>query len=135
MIFKCKSKETSSRKWSKIFKISAHQIYEQNYKASDSLTSTSPRGPIELAILAEKPGLRGIHKATKTGWKERLIISYMKWVAGPGSMHDTGHLGLVHWDDPEGWYGEGGERRVQDGEHMYTCGRFILIYGKTNTIL
>ena len=26
---------------------------------------------------------------------------------------------LVHWDDPEGWYGEGGGRRVQDGEHMY----------------
>ena len=44
-------------------------------------------------------------------------------------------VGLVHWDDPEGWYGEGGGRRVQDGEHMYTCGRFILIYGKTNTIL
>ena len=42
-------------------------------------------------------------------------------------MHDTGCLGLVHWDDPEGWYGEGGGRRVQDGEHMYTCGRFILI--------
>ena len=38
-------------------------------------------------------------------------------------------------DDPEGWYGEGGERRGQDGEHMYTCGRFILMYGKTNTIL
>ena len=31
--------------------------------------------------------------------------------------------------------GEGGGRRVQDGEHMYTCGRFILIFGKTNTIL
>jgi len=30
---------------------------------------------------------------------------------------------------------EGGGRRVQDGEHMYTCGRFMLIYGKTNTIL
>ena len=29
----------------------------------------------------------------------------------------------------------GGGRRVQEGEHMYTCGRFILIYGKTNTIL
>ena len=42
--------------------------------------------------------------------------------------------GLVHWDDPEGWYGEGGGRRVQDGEHMYTCGGFILIFGKTNTI-
>ena len=32
----------------------------------------------------------------------------------------------------EGWYGEGGGRSVQDGEHMYTCGRFILIFGKTN---
>ena len=50
-------------------------------------------------------------------------------------MHDTGCLALVHWDDPEGWYGEGGGRRVQDGEHMYTCGGFILIFGKTNTII
>ena len=39
-----------------------------------------------------------------------------------------------HWDDPEGWDGEGGGRRVQDGEHVYTCARFMLIYGKTNTI-
>ena len=39
------------------------------------------------------------------------------------------------WDDPEGWYGEGGGRTVQDGEHMYTCGGFILIFGKTNTIM
>ena len=66
---------------------------------------------------------------------ETCIISYMKRVASPGSIHDTECLGLVHWDDPEGWYGEGGGRRVQDGEHMYTCGGFILIYGKTNTIL
>ena len=50
-------------------------------------------------------------------------------------IHDTGCLGLVQWDDPEGWYGEGGGRRVQDGEHMYTYGGFISIYGKTNTIL
>ena len=50
-------------------------------------------------------------------------------------MHDTGCLGLVHWDNPEGWYGEGGGRRVQDGEHMYTCGGSISIFGKTNTIL
>ena len=66
---------------------------------------------------------------------ETGIISYMKRVTSPGLMHDTGCLGLVHWDDPEGWNGEGGGRRVQDGEHMYTCGRFMLIYGKTNTIL
>jgi len=24
---------------------------------------------------------------------------------------------------------------IQDGEHVYTCGGFMLIYGKTNTIL
>ena len=30
---------------------------------------------------------------------------------------------------------EGGGRRVQGGEHMYTCGGFILIFGKTNTIM
>jgi len=42
---------------------------------------------------------------------------------------------LVHWDDPEGGYGEEGGRRVQDGEHRYTCGGFISIFGKTNTIL
>ena len=49
-------------------------------------------------------------------------------------MQDTGCLGLVHWDDPEGWYGEGGGRRVQDGEHRYTCGGFISIFGKTNIV-
>ena len=37
------------------------------------------------------------------------IISYKKRIASPGSMQDTGSLGLVHWDDPEGWYGEGWE--------------------------
>ena len=41
---------------------------------------------------------------------ETCITSYMKRVASPGSMHDTGCLGLVHWDDPEGWYGEEGGR-------------------------
>jgi len=38
-------------------------------------------------------------------------------------------------DDPEGGYGERGGRGVQDGEHVYTCGGFMLMYGKTNTIL
>ena len=66
---------------------------------------------------------------------ETYIISYVKRIASPGSMHDTGRLGLVHWDDPEGWYGEGGGRGVQDGDHVYTCGRFMLMYGKTITIL
>jgi len=49
---------------------------------------------------------------------ETCETSCMKRDANPGSMHDAGCLGLVHWDDPEGWCGEGGGRRVQDGEHM-----------------
>ena len=53
------------------------------------------------------------------------------------SRFDAGYriLGLVHWDDPEGWDGEGGGRGFQDGEHVYTRGGFMLLYGKTNTIL
>ena len=66
---------------------------------------------------------------------ETCIISYMKRITSPGLMHDTGCLGLVHWDDPEGWYGEGGGRGVHDGEHVYTRGGFMLMYGKTNTVL
>ena len=50
-------------------------------------------------------------------------------------MHDTGCSGLVHWDDPDGWDREGVGRGVQDGEHMYTGGGFMSMYGKTNTIL
>ena len=44
-------------------------------------------------------------------------------------------LGLVHWDDPEGWYGEERGRGFQDGEHVYTHGGFMFMYGKTNTML
>jgi len=66
---------------------------------------------------------------------ETYILSYVKWIASPGSMHETGYSGLVHWDDPEEWDEEGGGRGVQDGEHMYTCGGFMSMYGKTTTIL
>ena len=66
---------------------------------------------------------------------ETCIISYKKQIASLGSMQDTGRLGLVHWDDSEGWYREGGRRWFQNGEHVDTRGRFMLMYGKTNTIL
>ena len=66
---------------------------------------------------------------------ETCILSYLKRITSPGSMYDTGCSGLMHWDDPEGRYGEGGGRGVQDGEHMYTRGGFMSMYGKTNTIL
>ena len=46
---------------------------------------------------------------------ETCILSYVKRIVNPGSMHETECSGLVHWDDPEGWDGEGGEREVQEG--------------------
>ena len=46
---------------------------------------------------------------------ETCILSYVKQITSPGLMHETGCSGLVHWDDPEGWDGKGGERAGQDG--------------------
>ena len=63
---------------------------------------------------------------------ETCILSYVKQITSPGLMHETGCSGLVHWDDPEGWDGEGGEAGVQDGEHMYTHGWFMSMYGKND---
>ena len=45
-------------------------------------------------------------------------------------MHDTEFSELMHWDDSEEWYGEGAGKGVQDGEHVYTHGRFMSMYGK-----
>ena len=41
---------------------------------------------------------------------ETCILPYVKQIASPGSMHVTGCSGLVYWDNPEGWDGEGGGR-------------------------
>ena len=50
--------------------------------------------------------------------KETHIVSYVKGIASPGSMHETGCSGLVHWDDPEGW----DRREVEGGFKMgNTC--------------
>ena len=70
-------------------------------------------------------------------WKNGIetCIIYVRRIAIPGLMHDTGCWGLVHWDDPETCNGEEGGRRVQDGEHMYTRGGFMSMYDKTTTIL
>ena len=68
---------------------------------------------------------------------ETCILSCKKQIASLGSIEDTGCLGLVHWDDPERWYWEGGGEGVvvQGWELMYTCGGFMSMYGKTNTVL
>ena len=66
---------------------------------------------------------------------EACIIPYKKQITSLGSMQDTGCLGLVHWDDPEGWCGGGGGTGARDWEHVYTRGGFMLMCGKTNPIL
>ena len=71
-------------------------------------------------------------------WKngiETCILSYVKRITSPGLMHETGCLGLVHGDNPGGCYGEGSGRGVHVWECMYTCGGFMSMYGKTNTVL
>ena len=66
---------------------------------------------------------------------ETCIISYVKRIASPGSMHDTGCsgpcTGITQRDGMEREVGGG----VQDGEYVYTRGGFMLMFGKTNTIL
>ena len=49
-----------------------------------------------------------------------MILDAWGWCTGTTQRDGTGKV-------------EGGG--VQDGEHVYTCGGFMLMYGKTNTIL
>jgi len=58
----------------------------------------------------------------ETSCQSRFDAQY--WMLGAGAL-----------GQPRGRVGEGGGRRVQDGGHRYTCGGFISIFGKTNTIL
>ena len=45
----------------------------------------------------------------RVGWFERISLKHVLCIIiyethhSPGSMHETGCSGLVHWDDPEGW--------------------------------
>ena len=65
---------------------------------------------------------------------ETCIISYMKRITSPGSMQDTGCLGwCTGMTQRDGTGREVDE--VQDGDHVYTRGGFMLMYGKTNIIL
>ena len=67
---------------------------------------------------------------------ETCIISYMKQIASPSSKHDTGCLGLVHWDDPEGWYEEGGGKGVSRwGTRVYLWWIHVEVWQKQNNIV
>ena len=72
-------------------------------------------------------------------WSQYMLRDGESWPTSGSLNYNTtlqlNLLGLVNWDDTEGWYGERDGRGIQDREHMYTRGGFMLIYGKTNTIL
>ena len=63
---------------------------------------------------------------------ETCILSYVKQITNPSSMHETGHSKSVYWDNPEGCDAKGGGRGVQDEGHTYTHGWFMSMYGKTH---
>ena len=64
---------------------------------------------------------------------ETCILPYVKQITSPSLMHETGHSKPVHWDNPEGWDGEGGGgRMVQEEGHMYTHGWVMSMYGKNH---
>ena len=45
---------------------------------------------------------------------ETCILSYVKQITSPSSMHETGHSKPVYWDNPDGWDREGDGSGVQD---------------------
>ena len=59
----------------------------------------------------------------------------------PGSMHETGCSGQIHWDDPEdwddpeGWDGEGGGRGFRMGNACTPMADSCQCTAKTTTIL
>ena len=66
---------------------------------------------------------------------ETCILSCKNRIASLRLTQDSACLGLVHSDDPERCYGEGGGRGVHAWECMYTRGGFMSMYGKTNIVL
>ena len=73
--------------------------------------------PVEMTIIADNLSLTPC--VTETIIIKAGFLKDVKRIASPRSMHDTECSGLVSWDDPEGWYREGGGRGVQDWERVH----------------
>ena len=82
---------------------------------------------LSISLSTEHPGLVSF----RMDWLDLLAVQGTY----KNLLHKTVLYISVSFAVPEGWNGEGGGRRVQDGEHMYTCGGFILIFGKSNTVM
>ena len=66
---------------------------------------------------------------------ETCLLSYVKQIASPSLMHETGRSGLVHWDDPEGWDGKEVGGRVRMGNTCTPMADSCECMAKTITIL
>ena len=66
---------------------------------------------------------------------ETCILSYVKYIASPGSMYETGYSGQVHWDDSERWDREGGGRGFRMGDTCTPMANSCQCMAKTTTIL
>ena len=66
---------------------------------------------------------------------ETCTLPYVKQIASPSSMHETGYFKLVHWADPEGWVGEGDRRGFKMGFTCTLMADSCECIAKTTTIL
>ena len=66
---------------------------------------------------------------------ETCILPYVKQIASPVSMHETGCSGLVHWDDSEGWMGREVGGRVRMGNTCTPVADSCQCMAKTTTLL
>ena len=66
---------------------------------------------------------------------ETCIFPYAKLIISPSLMHETGHPKLVHWDNPEGWDGEGGWMGFGMGDTCTPVADSCQCMAKATTIL
>ena len=94
--------------------------WPQSFPASESfqMSQLFASGGQSIGVSASTSVLpMNIHGWFPLGWTGWISLQSKRLsrVQVPGSMHETECSGPVHWDDPEGWDGEGGGRGIQDG--------------------
>ena len=83
-----------------------------------TLNSNQSKRSRDLSSNSKEPS-SDLPKRQKSSLKTSCILSYVKQIASPGSMRETGCSGPVHWDDPERWGGEGGGGRFRMGTRTH----------------
>ena len=66
---------------------------------------------LQLDFMTHK-GALGFHMLPGSTFTSRQNLETIIWQSALEKE-------AIHWDDPEGWYGEGGGMGVQDWEHLW----------------